>query len=59
MSERAVEAMRENGVRCGFSVPDQCRHAFDLFPMGDGDPLNVGWAAVEEGYEFVGEVLGV
>lgn len=57
MSERTIEELKRRGVPASLAVPDQCRHAFDLFPVGD--PLGVGWAAIEKGYEFICEQLGM
>lgn len=57
MSERTVAALESHGIPVKLAVPDQCRHAFDLFPVGD--PMGVGWAAIEEGYEFICGQLGM
>ena len=57
MSETTVRELEERGIATGLVVPEQCRHAFDLFPVGD--PLGVGWAAVEKGFEFVRGQLGM
>lgn len=51
MNERTVDALKDRGIPAGLAVPEQCRHAFDLFPVGD--PLGVGWTAIEEGYDFI------
>ena len=57
MNERTIKELKERGVKAGLAVPEQCRHAFDLFPVGD--PLGVGWKAIEEGYEFLERQLGM
>ena len=57
MSQRTIRELRDRGIPCGLSVPERCGHAFDLFPVGD--PLGVGWAAIEEGYEFICKQLGM
>ncbi|OAR02343.1 hypothetical protein LLEC1_04192 [Akanthomyces lecanii] len=50
MTERTVAALRQRGIAAGICIPDQCGHAFDLFPKED--KLGVGWAAIEEAYNF-------
>lgn len=57
MSERTIKELKDCGVPAGLSVPERCGHAFDLFPVGD--PLNVGWTAIEKGYEFICSQLGM
>nr|AGI60156.1 type I polyketide synthase PKS4 [Dolichousnea longissima] len=57
MSQRTIKALKDRGIPCGLSVPEKCGHAFDLFPVGD--PLGVGWTAIEEGYEFICRQLGM
>lgn len=57
MNEMTVQEMKDRGIPAGLAVPEQCRHAFDLFPVGD--PLGVGWAAVEKGYEFLRRQLAL
>ena len=57
MNERTVAELKDRGVPAGLAVAEQCRHAFDLFPVGD--PLGVGWTAVEKGYEFICNQLGM
>ena len=51
MSERTIEELKGRGIPAKLAVAEQCRHAFDLFPVGD--PLGVGWTAVEQGYDFI------
>jgi hypothetical protein len=51
MSECTINEMKDRGIPAGLAVPDQCTHAFDLFPVGD--PLSVGWASIEEGYDWI------
>lgn len=51
MSERTIEELKGRGIPASLVIPEQCGHAFDLFPVGD--PLGVGWAAVEKGYDFI------
>lgn len=50
-SRDTVEALRERGVEAGLAAPREAGHAFDLWP--NEDPLGTGWAAVQEGYDFV------
>lgn len=57
MSERTIKELKDRGVPAGLSVPEKCGHAFDLFPVGD--PLGVGWPAIEQGYEFICSQLGM
>lgn len=57
MNERTVQELKDRGIPAGLTIAEQCRHAFDLFPVGD--PLGVGWTAVEKGYEFIYGQLGM
>ncbi|CAD6593414.1 MAG: hypothetical protein ASARMPRED_007502 [Alectoria sarmentosa] len=57
MSERTIEEMKGRGIPASLVIADQCKHAFDLFPVGD--PLGVGWTAIEQGYEFICNQLGM
>ena len=57
MSERTIQELKNRGVPAGLAIPEQCGHAFDLFPVGD--PLKVGWTALEEGYDFMCNQLGM
>ncbi|KAI4123893.1 MAG: hypothetical protein LQ338_005067 [Usnochroma carphineum] len=57
MSERTIQEMKDRGIPCALSTPASCRHAFDLFPVGD--PLGVGWKSIEEGYNFICDQLGM
>ena len=57
MSERTIEELKARGIPASLAVPKHCRHAFDLFPVGD--PLGVGWAAIEQGYDFICSQLGM
>jgi acetyl esterase/lipase len=50
MTQKTVAALQERGVPCGIRIPDQCGHAFDLFPREDR--LGVGWPAIEAAYDF-------
>lgn len=55
MSEQTIGELKRRGIPASLAVPDQCGHAFDLFPVGD--PLNTGWVALEKGYDFICEQL--
>ncbi|KAF2152735.1 hypothetical protein K461DRAFT_225874 [Myriangium duriaei CBS 260.36] len=55
MTEKTVQALREKGVPTGILIPDQCGHAFDLFPQED--KLGVGWECIEKAYDFAEEQL--
>lgn len=57
MTERTIAALRSRGVPCGVLVPDQCGHAFDLFPAED--PLGVGWESIDAAYDFACKHLGL
>lgn len=57
MSEQTIKELKDRGIPAGLSVPEKCGHAFDLFPVGD--PLGVGWTAIEQGYEFICSQLGM
>lgn len=57
MTERTIAALRQRGVPAGIVVPDQCGHAFDLFPMQDR--LGHGWLAIEAAYDFACAQLGM
>nr|WBO01262.1 putative type I non-reducing polyketide synthase [Cladonia rangiferina] len=57
MSERTIEELKRRGISASIAVPEQCGHAFDLFPVGD--PLGVGWTALEQGYDFICRQLGM
>ena len=57
MSERTVEELKSRGIPASLAIPEGCRHAFDLFPVGD--PLGVGWTAIEQGYDFICNQLGM
>jgi len=57
MSERTIGELKERSIPARLAVPEGCRHAFDLFPVGD--PLGVGWTAIEQGYEFICSQLGM
>lgn len=57
MTERTIATLKKKGVKCGILIPDQCGHAFDLFP-GE-DKLGVGWKAIEEAYDFACRELGM
>lgn len=57
MNERTIQELKDRGVPAGLAVAEKCSHAFDLFPVGD--PLGVGWKAVEKGYEFLYSQLGM
>ncbi|KAL2130203.1 hypothetical protein VTI74DRAFT_6770 [Chaetomium olivicolor] len=57
MTQRTIAALRERGVPCGILIPDQCGHAFDLFPQEDR--LGVGWPAIEAAYDFACEQLAM
>nr|WBO01276.1 putative type I non-reducing polyketide synthase [Cladonia uncialis] len=57
MSERTVEELKRRGIPASLAVPEQCGHAFDLFPVGD--PLGVGWTSLEQGYDFICRQLGM
>lgn len=50
MSQKTIKTLQDRGVAAGVRIPDQCGHAFDLFPLVD--KLGVGWAAMEEAYDF-------
>ncbi|KAK3938475.1 Methylphloroacetophenone synthase [Diplogelasinospora grovesii] len=50
-SRDTIEALRAAGVEAGFAVPRGAGHAFDLW--SDEDPQGTGWAAIQEGYDFV------
>lgn len=50
-----VEALRAGGVEAGLAVPRGAGHAFDLW--GGEDPAGTGWAAVREGYDFLGRFV--
>lgn len=51
MSEKTIKELKDRGVPAKLVIPEQCGHAFDLFPVGD--PLGVGWSAIEQGYEWM------
>lgn len=55
MTQRTVEALRARGVPCGILIPDQCGHAFDMFPSEDR--LGTGWSAINAAYDFACEQL--
>ena len=57
MSERTIAELGRQGIPASLAVPEQCGHAFDLFPVGD--PLDVGWTAIEQGYKFICSQLGM
>ncbi len=57
MSERTIEELKRRGIPASIAVPEQCGHAFDLFPVGD--PLGVGWTSLEQGYDFICHQLGM
>lgn len=58
MTEKTIAALKKQGVTCGILIPDQCGHAFDLFPRGPrGDQLGLGWAAIENAYNFACDQL--
>ena len=57
MNEKTIEELKRRGIPASLAIPERCGHAFDLFPVGD--PLNVGWAAIEQGYEFICRQLGM
>ena len=57
MSERTMKELRGRSIPASLVVAEQCRHAFDLFPVGD--PLGVGWIAIEQGYNFICVQLGM
>jgi len=57
MSETTIGELKARGIPSSLVVADQCTHAFDLFPVGD--PLGVGWAALEQGYDFICSQLGM
>lgn len=51
MSITAKEELIKRGAPVELIVPDQCGHAFDMFPAED--PLGVGWQAVMQGYDWI------
>lgn len=55
MSKDTIRELRNRNVPAGLAIPEGCRHAFDLFPVGD--PLSTGWKAIEQGYEFISKLL--
>ncbi|KAI3339589.1 hypothetical protein F4824DRAFT_455895 [Ustulina deusta] len=58
MTEKTIAELKKRGIPCGIIIPDQCGHAFDLFPRGPrGDPLGLGWAAIENAYNFACDQL--
>lgn len=58
MTEKTIGALRARGIPCGMLIPERCGHAFDLFPRAPrGDPLGVGWAAIEKAYDWACERL--
>ncbi|KAJ6441026.1 Methylphloroacetophenone synthase [Purpureocillium lavendulum] len=50
-SRDTVDALRAAGVAAGLATAEGSGHAFDLW--ADEDPMQTGWAAVQEGYEFL------
>lgn len=50
MTEKTIATLQKRGVPADIRIPDQCGHAFDLFPKED--KLGVGWAAIEDAYDF-------
>ncbi|KAI0912704.1 hypothetical protein F4823DRAFT_633075 [Ustulina deusta] len=60
MTEKTIAELKKRGIPCGIIIPDQCGHAFDLFPRGPrGDPLGLGWAAIENAYNFACDQLRI
>ena len=57
MSQRTIKELQDRGIPARLAVAERCGHAFDLFPVGD--PLNVGWTYIEQGYEFICGQLGM
>ena len=57
MNERTIEELQRRGIPASLAILEQCGHAFDLFPIGD--PLGVGWTALEQGYDFICRQLGM
>ncbi|KAL6718201.1 hypothetical protein ACLMJK_004289 [Lecanora helva] len=55
MSEQTIKELKGKGVVAGLAIGEQCKHAFDLFPVGD--PLGVGWKAIEQGYDWMTRLL--
>ncbi|KAF2258313.1 hypothetical protein CC78DRAFT_595576 [Lojkania enalia] len=55
MSEGTIRELKNRGIPAGLAIPEKCRHAFDLFPVGD--PLSTGWSAIEQGYDFICRLL--
>lgn len=57
MSQTTIRELQDRGIAAELAVPDRCIHAFDLFPVGD--PMNVGWASVVQGFDFACRQLGM
>ncbi|KAI9677123.1 MAG: Type I Iterative PKS [Bathelium mastoideum] len=53
-AQRTVEAMREKGIQCGFTLAEGEIHLFDLYR----DPDGKRWQYVLEGYKFLLERIG-
>jgi len=56
-SQNIVDALREKGVDSGISLANGAKHLFDTFPTED--PAETGWAAVYEGYDWLGKQFGL
>lgn len=50
-SQDTIAALNAQGVENGFAAPCGAGHAFDLWT--EEDPRASGWAAVEDGYDFI------
>ena len=50
-SQQTIAALNAQGVENGIAVPRDAGQAFDLWT--EEDPRGTGWAAVEQGYDFI------